>query len=213
MRVLPRQAALGLLGLLLFVASAHAHSQEDTRRVLLQISPTGVDLVVHWTMATGVEAADYRARLDANRDGRLVLPGERLGQAQLLMPRLQKGLTVWLDDQQLEFTVAQVAFKDAKPFQGERTGFEGLVLFRSAVVIDRPRAVVIALGDGPPITVEAQGKALVLSGDLPVRAGDPVLGPLVLGGTRPQISVQVVPTAPAVPATPARPIAPGAVAP
>lgn len=178
-----------MLGLCV-VGRAGAHTQEPTRRVLVQITPTATQLVIHWTLPDGVEAEQLRQRLDGDGDRRLRRPAERLGQGLLLLPRVQQGLSLWVDGRPVAVTAKDVRMKD-RTWTGPRTGFEVLALFEGPAVAVGGE-VVVARQAGPPTVVEAQGSegAVLASTDLPGRAGDPVWGPTTLDDQRLQVSVR-----------------------
>ncbi len=160
--------------LLLLLAVAHAHHLPERKRVVLSVSPGEVEILVAYTLPSGTIAEGIRASLDANRDGRIAGPLERLALAQHMLPRATRGL-----DFGRELKLVRSDFKDAE-FKGRQTGFRALLLYKAPLKAGRLALKIAKLEH--EVSVEAQSKTWrILASSLPRRPKDPVWGPTVLG--------------------------------
>ncbi len=177
------------LALLLWAGAAAAHAVTETRRAVLEVGATATRLVLHWTLPDGVAAEQLRRRLDGDGDLRMRRPWERLALGQVLLPKVQRGLSLWVAGRQIAVRLADVQVKD-RPWQGRRTGFEVLALFEGPAAAPG-EAVALAWQAGPDTVLEAQGGPgrEVVGEGWPHRPGDPVWGPVTLNPARLQATV------------------------
>ncbi len=174
MGIRPRRPG-SLLGLLLVATVAHAHDSKPERHALLSVEATKVQLVVRFVMRPTAATERLFAALDADHDGRVSRPTEKLARAQLLVPRARQGLTLLADGRPLEPTTADVRFRDLSA--GARRGVETLLLLEAPLDNARPHRLTLKVSHLPTL-VEAQvtGRRRVDT-SLPTRPDDPVVGP------------------------------------
>ncbi len=142
--------------------------------MLISVTATKVQLVVRYTMRPSARTDQLFAALDGNRDGRLTLPTEQLGQAALLVPRARRGLTLLIDGVVTRPKLEQTKFRVLTT--GKRRGLETLLLLQVPLSAGPHRITLKVNGD--LTTVEAQVSGVTRVGtSLSVRPDDPVVGP------------------------------------
>ncbi len=176
---------------LLLTGAGQAHEPDAQRRVLVSVEPTRVQLVVRHTLKPSAASERLFNAFDANRDGRVSLPTEKLAQAQLLVPRARAGLTLLVDDVQTAAKVVEVKFRELPG--GKRRGVETLLLLEAPLDGTSPHRVTLKVFR-MLTTVEAQVSGLKRTGtSLSVRPKDPVVGPETLADGSAWIEVAPAP--------------------
>lgn len=167
----PRSVALYVL-LLASTTTASGHELEETRRLVLSVHADRVELLVAYELRAGELADGLRAQFDRQGDDRLDR-FERLARAQVVTPRLGRGVRLEVDGVPQPLWIRELVFPPA-PREGGRLGVAALALFVAPVTADEVRLS----ADGGRVSVEAQAApSIALDAGLPRREGDPVLGP------------------------------------
>lgn len=165
---------------------ARAHDYDETRRLLVTVDTDAIEVLVVWELPAGPEAELLRGMIDLDRDGAIADSGwEPIVQAQLLGPRLLRGLSLELAGTAVTLAPDRVAYRDGAG-DGARRGFVAMLLLQAARSLPEPptsATVRVALAPDTPATqLELQlgdGVELVDS-PVPPAPDAPVIGPLAL---------------------------------
>jgi hypothetical protein len=131
---LPQRWMLGLVVLLsglAMPATTDAHEFGARRQVLVEITPAGLEVLVTWSLGSSAESRLWDQLLDANADGRVDGPLERLAASRALLPYALAGLGVRVADQAPTLALVRAVFEPA-PRTDTTAGWRGAVLLRLA---------------------------------------------------------------------------------
>ncbi len=175
--------------------AAHADTPLEQRRVIVSLSPTTIEVLIAYELPAGAEAARMRGLIDLDRDGVIDDAYESLAQAQLLLPRVNGGLSLRVGDVQPEFELDDVRFTPGAG-EGERQGFVGMALYRAShTLVGETRLTFDVEGGSVAASVEIQGVEGVSIVDAPVAVAPDVelIGPVAVHPDHPLV-VTVSPT-------------------
>lgn len=177
-------AALAATAVVAVTGFASAHERDADRRLILDIEADAATALVSWTLPAGAGAEQLRSIADANGDGRVHAPTERLAQAMLVVPRMLDGIEVRVDGVLVALELEDLHIRDGA-LDGHRRGLEAMALVRISMgdALDDGAATLevgMTSGDGH-LRVEAQAHPpAVLDGGSMPSPGGPVRGPAVL---------------------------------
>ena len=180
----PRALLVAVAIVVAAVPVASGHERPVRRQVLLSVEAGRTDLLVTYDVRPGQLADRLRDSIDLNRDGAANSGWERLAQAQVLLPRVRRGIRLDVGGRPVELAVSDFRFRNGLR-EGRRRGLTGMVRYcLPAGWTDDEQAITVGLRDpDQSISVEMQAADGIEVIDAPtvVRADDPVVGPVVLG--------------------------------
>jgi hypothetical protein len=172
-------AALFLVPVL--AGPASAHTLPERQRVLLSVAPGEVQLLIVWDAAPVGVAEQIWQAVDANANGVVDIGWEQIAMAQLVLPRLQAGLSVQHNGVPVQLELANYAWNPGE-VEGTRRGLGAAAMFTAswsesdAALHTWAVAVSTATSE---VTVEIQAVPpwSITSSTLPWVSGDAVAGP------------------------------------
>jgi hypothetical protein len=115
-------------------ATTVAHEFGASRQVLVDVTPTGIEVLITWSLGASAESRLWDQLLDANQDGRVDGPLERLAASRALLPYALTGLGVRVGDAAPALSLVRVVFEPA-PRTDTSAGWRGAVLLRATMPI------------------------------------------------------------------------------
>jgi hypothetical protein len=161
-----------------------AHELAEQRRIILSIASDTIEMLVSYELPGGREAERLRQGMDMDMDGTITPGIEQLAQAQILLPRLNAGLSVSIDGVPLEMELADLEFRDGAG-QGSDRGFLGMAIYRASREAEVGAVTTVAVSIAPDVA-PAQAELQVVDGGVivesvvPAAADAAVIGPVEL---------------------------------
>jgi hypothetical protein len=167
---------------------AMGHDRPERRRLIVSVERDRIELLVGYEVRPGSLASELRATIDHDRDGRASSAWERIAEAQVLLPRVRRGIELFVGGQPRALRVNDFRFRDGST-EGRSRGLEGLVRLDGGPAFGGDGESMVEIrfrGPEPALTVELQGGEGVELTSTPTThrttagAAVPVVGPFLL---------------------------------
>jgi hypothetical protein len=164
--------------------SVAAHERPERQRLVVSVERDRIELLIAYDLRPGALADRLLGAIDLDRDGRATRPVERLAEAQLLLPRVQRGIEVRVDGHARRLRVADYRFRQDLG-EGLRRGIEGLVRLDAGpaftdtgapLAVDvryrGPRELVLQLHTADGVAIDGADRSAVRVGPFVLRPGE-----------------------------------------
>src|SRR5687768_8409296 len=93
-RVAGAVAVAAVLATVVITPFAAGHERPEQRRLIVSVERDRIELLVAYDVRPGALASELRATIDHDRNGRATSAWERIAEAQVLLPRVRRGIEI-----------------------------------------------------------------------------------------------------------------------